>query len=78
MKVQRTLLQNSHRTGEIETLGGQKKKKKRERKEESVCSRTEEKGPGTQQETESDSSVSVWETPAEACVDSGLSLVKGN
>ena len=77
MKVQRTLLQNSHRTGEIETLGGQKKKKS-ERKEESVCSRTEEKGAGTQQETESDSSVSVWETPAEACVDSGLSLVKGN
>ena len=39
---------------------------------------TQKKGAGTPQETEPDSSVSVWKTPAEAWVDCGLPLVKGN
>ena len=73
-KFIRTLLQNSHRTGEVETLGG----RTHTHIQTNVCTRTQEKGAGTPQETEPDSSVSVWETPAEAWVDSGLPLVKGN
>ena len=65
-KFSRTLLQNSHRTGEIETLGG--RTHTHTHIHTNVCTRTQEKGAGTPQETEPDSSVSVWETTAEAWV----------
>ena len=52
-----------HRTGK-QTLGGHKQNL--------VCTRTQEKGAVTPQETEPDLPVSVQESPAEAWVDSGL------
>ena len=42
-----------------------------------VCIRTQEKGPGTPQETEPDLPVSVWESLVVARVDSGLSRGQG-
>ena len=57
-------LQNFHRTGETETLGGHEQNL--------VHTRTQEKGAVTPQETEPDLPMSVWESPAEVWVDSGL------
>ena len=42
-----------------------------------VCSRTQEKGPVTPGETEPDLPVSVWESLAEAWVDSGSTALGG-
>ena len=53
---------------ETETLGGHKQNL--------VLNRTQEKGAVTPQETEPDLPVSVWESPAEAWVNSGLLLVR--
>ena len=50
--------------GETETLGGHKQNL--------MCTRTQEKGAVTSQETEPDLPVSVQESLVEACVDSGL------
>ena len=47
-----------------QTLGGHK--------ENLVCTRTQEKGAVTPQETDPDLPLSVQESPAEAWVDSGL------
>ena len=46
-----------------QTLGGHKQN--------SVCTRTQEKGVLASQETDPDLPVSVWESPAEAWVDGG-------
>ena len=43
-----------------------------------VCIKTQEKGPGTPQETEPDLPVSVWESLVVAQVDSGLSRGQGH
>ena len=45
---------------------------------EPVCTRTQEKGSVTPQETESDLPVSVQESPAEVRVDSGLPWGQGH
>ena len=49
-----------------------------ENKQNLVCSRTQEKGSVTPQETESDLPVSVQESPAEAWVDRGLPWAQGH
>ena len=49
-----------------------------ENKQNLVCSRTQEKGSVTPQETESDLPVSVQESPAEVRVDSGLPWGQGH
>ena len=43
-----------------------------------VCTRTQEKGAMTPQETELDLAVSVWESLEEAWVDSGLPWGQGH
>ena len=63
-------LQIFHRTRETETLG--------RHKQNFVCTRTQEKGELTAQETESDLTVSVPESPAEAWVDSGQPSGQGH
>ena len=66
MKVSGIWLQNFHRTGKTETLGGHKQN--------FVCPRTQEKGAVAPQQTEPDLLVTVRESLAEAWVDSGLPL----
>ena len=56
-------IQKFHRTGETDSWRSQQNP---------VCTRSQEKGAVTSQETESDLSVSVLESPEEAWVDSGL------
>ena len=63
-------LSSAHRTGETETLWGHK--------ENFVCTRTQEKGAITSQETEPDLPMSVWESPAEVWVDSALLWGQGH
>ena len=48
-----------------------------ENKQNCVCTRTQEKGAVTPQETEPDLCVCVWESPVEMWVDSGLLCVQG-
>ena len=62
-------LQNFHRTGETETLGGHKQNL--------VCTRTQEEGAVTPQKTEPDLPVSVQESLAETWVNSGLPWGQG-
>ena len=52
------------------TLGGHKQNL--------VCTRTQEKGAVTPQETDPDLPVSVWESPAEAWVSGGLLQDEGH
>ena len=66
----RIWLQNFHRTGETETLGGHKQNL--------MHTRTQEKGAVTPQETDPDLPVRVWESLAEAWVISGLPLGQGH
>ena len=70
MKVSRILLQNFPRTGKTQTLGGHKQNL--------VCTSTQEQGALTPQKTEPDSPVSVWESLAEAWVNSGLRRGQGH
>ena len=70
LKVRRTWLQNFHRTGESETLGGHKQNL--------VQTRTQEKGAMIPQETQPDLAVSVWESPVDAWVNSGLPWGQGH
>ena len=68
--VSRIWLQNFQCTGEAQTLGGHKQNL--------VCTRTQEKGAVTPQETEPDLPVCAWESVAEAWVDSGLLQGQGH
>ena len=61
--LQGTWIQKFHRTGETDSWRSQQN---------SVCTRTQEKGAVTSQETESDLPVNVLESLEEAWVDSGL------
>ena len=70
LMVSRIWLQNFYRTGETETLGGHRKS--------FLHTRTQEKRAGTPQVTEPDVPMSVWESAAEAWVDSGLLLSQGH
>ena len=63
-------LQNFHRTGGKQTLGGHKQNL--------VCTRTQEKGAVSSQESEPDLPVSVHEYPVEAWVNSSLLLGQGH
>ena len=56
--------------GETETLRGYKQNR--------VCNKTQEKGAVIPEETEPNSPMSSWESPAEAWVDSGLPQGPGN
>ena len=61
----RNMIDQSYSTGlGKQTLGGHKQNL--------VCTRTQEKGAVTPQDTEPDLPMSVQESPAEAWVDSGL------
>ena len=64
MKVSIFDYRTSTELGAMETLG--------RHKQNLVHSRTQEKGEATPQETEPDLPLSVWESPAEVWVDSGL------
>ena len=64
LKISEIWLQNFHRTGETETLRGQKQNL--------VCTRTQEKGAVVPQETEQDLPVRVLESPVEAWVNSDM------
>ena len=64
------LLQGQGLWVQKQTLGGHKQKL--------VCTRTQEKGAVTPQETEPDLPVSVQESPVEVRVDSGLLRGQGH